>query len=138
MLSWGEIREMARAGIRFGAHTLTHPDLTTSTPEQIETEVAESQAIIEDALGMAVPCFAYPFGRYNRQSEDIVRQHFACACTDMLGWLGARSDPFAIDCIDAYFLRTDRLFHLLLTVMFPWYVLGWRTLRRVRRAVTRW
>lgn len=135
MLSWGEIREMARSGIRFGAHTLTHPDLTKSTPEQIEAEIAESKAIIEDALGMAVPCFAYPFGRYNRHIEDMVRQHFACACTDMLGLLGARSNPFAIDRIDAYFLRTDRLFQQLLSAMFPWYVLGRRTLRRVRRAV---
>ena len=135
MLSWGEIREMARCGMSFGAHTLTHPDLTKLSPDRISMEILESKSIIEDALGLPVACFAYPFGRSNRQSREIVKSHFACAVSDMLGLLSAESDPHAIDRIDAYYLRTDRLFHLLLTDIFPWYVLGRRALRRARRAV---
>ena len=135
MLSWAEIKEMAQSGISFGAHTLTHPDLTKLPLKRIETEIVESKSILEDFLGMPVACFAYPFGRYNRQIEEMVRRHFSCACTDMVGLLSARSDPYGIDRVDAYFLRAERLWNLLFTDTFPWYVLTRRILRRVRRAV---
>jgi peptidoglycan/xylan/chitin deacetylase (PgdA/CDA1 family) len=39
MLSWPEIREMQRAGFAFGAHTLTHPDLTRLAAPDVETEM---------------------------------------------------------------------------------------------------
>jgi Polysaccharide deacetylase len=39
MLSWAEIPEMQRAGIAFGAHTLTHPDLARIPEREVETEM---------------------------------------------------------------------------------------------------
>ena len=63
MLSWNEIREMHRYGIDFGAHTLTHPDLTRLANPQLESEIYDSKAIIEDALGAHISSFSYPFGR---------------------------------------------------------------------------
>jgi len=85
MLSWDEIREMQRHGIAFGAHSLTHPDLTRLPSDRVEAEICDSRTIIEDALGAAAACFAYPYGRYDYRSREIVRQHFACACSDKLG-----------------------------------------------------
>jgi peptidoglycan/xylan/chitin deacetylase (PgdA/CDA1 family) len=64
MLSWHEIKEMHRSGIAFGAHTLTHPDLTRLPIQDLEAEVVSGKAVIEDALGTQVTSFAYPFGRY--------------------------------------------------------------------------
>lgn len=60
MLTWREIREMHDRGIQFGAHTLIHPDLTRLPVERVLIEVADSKAIIENALGSEVACFAYP------------------------------------------------------------------------------
>src|SRR3990172_6758680 len=85
MLSWEEIREMQRSGIDFGSHTLTHPDLSRLPFERIEAEICNSKAIIEDALSAPASCFAYPYGRYDHRSREIVQQHFACACSDKLG-----------------------------------------------------
>jgi peptidoglycan/xylan/chitin deacetylase (PgdA/CDA1 family) len=51
MLSWREIREMSKIGIQFGAHTLTHPDLTRLPVDRVATEICRSKAVIEDALG---------------------------------------------------------------------------------------
>jgi peptidoglycan/xylan/chitin deacetylase (PgdA/CDA1 family) len=136
MLAWREIREMQRWGIAFGAHTLTHPDLTRLPFDRVEAEVRGSQAIIEDALGAPVACFAYPYGRHDRQSREIVRQRFACACTDRLGLVTACSDPYALERVDAYYLRTEWLFGLMLTRLFPWYIRGRGIPRRLRRAVS--
>ena len=135
MLSWAEIREMQRWGIEFGAHTLTHPDLTRLPPERAEREVRQSQEILEDALGVAVPCFAYPFGRANQESHRVVQRHFTLACTDRLGLLSARSDPYLLARLDAFYLRSARTFDLLLGPALPAYVLARSIPRGIRRAL---
>ncbi len=138
MLSWREIREMQRAGIAFGAHTLTHPDLTRLPLSQVEAETYQSQQIIEDALGIAVRSFAYPFGRYNRRCREVVRERFFCAFSDRLGLTGPRGDPYALERLDAYYLRNDRLFSLMLGPLLAWYVSARAVPRSVRRALLPW
>ena len=135
MLTWHQVREMQKWGITFGAHTLTHPDLTRLPFNQVEAEVLDSKAIIEDVLAARVDCFAYPYGRCDHQSREIVRQHFACACSDELGLMNALSDPFAIERVDTYYLRSDRLFDVMLTNLFSWYIQGRSIPRRLRRAL---
>ena len=137
MLSWSEIREMHRAGIAFGAHTLTHPDLTRLPADRVEREICASQALIAAALGADVDLFAYPFGRYDARSHDIVRRHFAGACSDRLGLVTARSDVFALERVETYYLRGQRLFGLMLGPFFASYLLARRVPRRIRRALER-
>jgi peptidoglycan/xylan/chitin deacetylase (PgdA/CDA1 family) len=134
MLSWAEIHEMHKKGITFGAHTLTHPDLTRLSPERIETEVGISKAVIEDVLGAPVSCFAYPYGRFDQYSREIVRKHFACACSDKLALITEDSDPYALERVDAFYLKNNRLFDLIPTDLFPWYVKALSIPRRLRRA----
>jgi len=135
MLNWNEIREMQRWGVEFGAHTCTHPDLTLMSPNLVKKEVCASKAIIEDSLGIPVSCFAYPYGRYNHRVRDIVKDHFSCACSDKLGLINKDSDIYAFERVDAYYLRTDRLFGIMFTRLFPWYVLGRTIPRRIRRSL---
>lgn len=137
MLSWGEIREMQQGGIEFGAHTLTHPDLTRMSAEQVASEMSDSKDRIENVLGTAVTSFAYPFGRHDAQSRGIAEQYFNCACADTLGLLSSRSQPFALERVDAYYLRTMRLFALMVTGLFPWYVVARNIPREVRRSLSR-
>ena len=135
MLTWAQILEMARHGVAFGAHTLTHPDLTRLTPERVEMELSGSKTVLEDALGASVDCFAYPYGFYNGRVQAIAREHFALALTDGIDLLHTGSDAYAAERVDAYYLRDARLFGLMLTGLFPWYVHGRGALMRVRRAV---
>jgi peptidoglycan/xylan/chitin deacetylase (PgdA/CDA1 family) len=137
MLSWNEIREMQHAGITFGAHTLTHRDLTRLSPDEVTAEVRNGKAVLEDALSATVDCFAYPFGRYDETSRIIVSEHFAYACSDTLGLLGSRSSLFAMERVDAYYLRTERLFGLMLSRWFPDYIRVRGMARMLRRMVSR-
>jgi peptidoglycan/xylan/chitin deacetylase (PgdA/CDA1 family) len=137
MLTWPQIREMQRWGMDFGAHTLTHPDLTRLPRQRAEAEILSSKSAIEHALGSTVECFAYPYGRYDRNSRDIVRQHYACACSDRLALVTAGSDPHALERVDMYYLRAAVLSSLLGTPLLPWYLRARAVPRRVRRAV-RW
>jgi peptidoglycan/xylan/chitin deacetylase (PgdA/CDA1 family) len=135
MLSWTEIQEMTRWGIIFGAHTLNHPDLTRIPRERMEAEIRDSKEIIENTLGTPVSSFAYPYGRYNKSIQDLVQRHFACACSDKLGLMSVDSDPYALERVDAYYLRTDKLFDLIWTRAFPSYIEVRGIFRRIRRAI---
>lgn len=133
MLSWGEIRIMNDAGIDFGAHTLTHPDLTRLSHEDAEREIASSREVIERALGGPVTTFAYPYGKFDSGSLEIAAREFKCACSDELGLFTASSNPYAIPRVDAFYLRGERLFGLVGSPKLPLYLLLRgipRTLRR--------
>jgi peptidoglycan/xylan/chitin deacetylase (PgdA/CDA1 family) len=72
-LTWREVRELHGEGIRFGSHTVTHPDLRSLGPEQIEYELGNSKEDIEGKLGTAVDSFAYPFAF---PEQDKLFTHF--------------------------------------------------------------
>jgi peptidoglycan/xylan/chitin deacetylase (PgdA/CDA1 family) len=135
MLSWGEIREMRRSGIEFGAHTLTHPDLTRLSVKLAESEICDSKAIIEDALSTPSASFAYPYGPYDIRCREIVSPHFVCACSAQLGLVHASTDLYAVVRVDAYYLRTENLFSLMSSALFPLYIKARSIPRRMRRAI---
>jgi peptidoglycan/xylan/chitin deacetylase (PgdA/CDA1 family) len=60
-LSWNEVRELQRAGMQFGSHTVTHPVLKQISHSELETELRRSKQTIEQELGDAVTSFAYPY-----------------------------------------------------------------------------
>ena len=134
MLAWNEIQEMQVHGMDFGAHTLTHPDLTRLSFGKAEEEICRSKMIIEDALSSEVFSFAYPFGYYDRQSVEIAKKNFACAFTDKMGMVTGKSDPYLMERIDAYYFRTERLFNIMFNKTFPWYVKFLCLKRGIRRA----
>lgn len=135
MLNWHEILEMKQWGMTFGAHTLTHPDLTRLPPDRVETEVCDSKAMIEDTLSAPVTCFAYPYGRYDDRSRELVQKHFACACSDRLGLVAVGKDPYTLKRVDAYYLRMEKMFDLMLTGFFPWYIRALSIPRGIRRFI---
>ncbi len=133
MLAWKEIREMHRFGIDFGAHTLSHADLTRLPLERVQAEVCDGKSVIEDMLGAEVSCFAYPFGRYNSETRRVVGRYFRYACSDRLGFIRKGSDLLALERIETYYLRTARLFNLVMTRHFPWYIWARKIPRQIRR-----
>jgi peptidoglycan/xylan/chitin deacetylase (PgdA/CDA1 family) len=60
-LRWDDVRELAKSGVRFGSHTVTHPKLRGIPWDQVEKELRESKNILEDRLGTEVESFSYPY-----------------------------------------------------------------------------
>jgi peptidoglycan/xylan/chitin deacetylase (PgdA/CDA1 family) len=135
MLNWHEIQEMKRWGIEFGAHTLTHPDLTHLPRDRMEMEICDSKKIIENILGTPISCFAYPYGRHDECVRKLVQHHFTCASSDKLGFVTPNSEIYALERVDAYYLRTEKLFNLMLTSWFSWYIWSRRFPRWIRHRV---
>lgn len=64
-MSLAQIAALGARGHDVEAHTLTHPDLTRLSLEDVQREVAGSQAVLTDLLGRRVSHFAYPYGATN-------------------------------------------------------------------------
>ncbi len=60
-LSWPQVRALSRAGVQFGGHTATHPQLGALDDATIRRELCSSKARIEEELGSSVQSFAYPY-----------------------------------------------------------------------------
>ena len=67
-----EVMQMYNNGHEIGAHTRTHPSLTTLTQAQMTDEVAGSR---QDLIswGITPTTFAYPYGAYNNKAEAVVQ-----------------------------------------------------------------
>ncbi len=58
-----EVRALVRGGlISVGAHTITHPVLSTMTAEAAAHEIRQSKEDLQEMLGSPVVSFAYPYG----------------------------------------------------------------------------
>jgi peptidoglycan/xylan/chitin deacetylase (PgdA/CDA1 family) len=137
LMTWDQVREMERHGMEFGAHTLTHPRLDRLSPGDGEYEILGSKSSIEENLGHSVEVFAYPYGRYNHTSKEIVQQAFAGACATRLGLVGRGSDPFALERIDAYYVMAPLWVKRLSSPWFSLYLGLRRPLRTAASAILR-
>jgi len=60
-LTWSQVRELQNAGMQFGSHTVTHPQLKNLDLKNLEDEIRCSKQRIEEELGSPVTSFAYPY-----------------------------------------------------------------------------
>ena len=109
LLSWSQARDLAAQGLALGAHTLTHPNLTTLSAAQVEQELAQSRDLLEQNLSQPITTFSYPYSGLNATVKTLVAQagyRMACSCPS--GYIGqAGADLFDLQRITV--LATDTL-----------------------------
>jgi L-malate glycosyltransferase len=96
-LDAAEIREMAAASIAFASHTVTHRILPRYLRPEVERELAESKATLENLLGSPVDMLAYPDGRYSDEVMQYARAAgYRVGCTCRNRWLSPHDDPMRL------------------------------------------
>jgi len=69
-----EIKNLFERGFEIGAHTLTHPVLTTiESDEELWDEIKGSKDYLENLLGTKICGFCYPKGQFNTKVIDFVK-----------------------------------------------------------------
>jgi peptidoglycan/xylan/chitin deacetylase (PgdA/CDA1 family) len=98
VLSWGEIGDLAGGGtLRFGAHTVTHPDLRALDDAQARGEIAGSKAALEARTGRPAESFCYPAGLFGpRERAMVAEAGFAVATSCEPGANLPDTDPLAL------------------------------------------
>ena len=99
-MSWEQARQASAGGMEIGAHTVSHPILSSlgSLAEMAE-EIAGSRRHIESQLDRPVPHFCYPNGRLRDigpASAAVREAGFATAVTTEPGVNPAGADPFLL------------------------------------------
>ena len=121
-LTWSDIRALDGSGmVEFGAHTVHHPKLCDCKWDDIEREVSESKITVERHLGHPIAAFAYPYGGYNRDVVNAVRQAgFMTAFTTKYGVVNDMTDPFLIPRVSINIDDTLRTFARKLAGAYDW------------------
>jgi peptidoglycan/xylan/chitin deacetylase (PgdA/CDA1 family) len=98
ILSWEEVSELSQYGFDFGAHSWSHQFLTELNVSAVREEIGRSKTEIESRLNKPVSFFCYPYGAYNSEIKNIVKDFgFAGACSTQSGITGQENlDLFAL------------------------------------------
>jgi sugar transferase (PEP-CTERM/EpsH1 system associated) len=105
VLTWAEVREMRRAGIEFGSHTVSHAFLDELAPEEARREIEDSLERLASELGAPTRLFAYPRGRVAEPLRALLREAGVnVAVTTELGDNRTSDDLLALRRLDAGYL----------------------------------
>lgn len=97
MMTWSQARELSAAGVDLGAHAVTHPRLTHLPTVAARAEIADSKKAIEDAVGVEIDSFAYPYGDANSRVRQLVGEAgFRLAFCTRPGFNRMGEDPLMI------------------------------------------
>lgn len=126
-MTWDEVRELRKAGITFGSHTVNHPELIELPVQEVRRELRDSKIELEQQLGEPVTTFAYPyaFPRGNRRfaqafTEFLVQLGYACCVTTELGRVRPGDDPYRLKRLPANSLDDPALFRAKLEGGYDW------------------
>jgi peptidoglycan/xylan/chitin deacetylase (PgdA/CDA1 family) len=102
-MTWDEVREMAAAGITFGAHTASHENLERCDLSTADAEMRRSRDVIAAQIGRAPQLFAYPYGKHTLAVRQLAEQvGFASALTTGPGLIREGDDRMGLNRIDIH------------------------------------
>ena len=91
-----DVSLISARGIEVGAHSRSHPRLTTLTPDERRREIEGSRVECEQLAGRPVKGFAYPYGDRDARTTEMVKDggfEWACSTQDT-GVNPEHFDPF--------------------------------------------
>lgn len=104
LLTWEELGRLAARGVSLGAHTRTHPRLTTVSDEALREEIDGSRQDLVDRIGVSATSFAYPYGDVDARVRDAATG-FAASVTTRFAPLRAGEDLRDLPRLDMYYFR---------------------------------
>lgn len=108
LMGWAALEAALGAEVTVGSHSLSHPDLTSLDPAQLDEEIAESRMSLERRLGVEVRYFAPPYGRTNDKVRAAIARHYRLSFGVRLGRAGRDASPFDIPRIEMHYFRDRR------------------------------
>jgi peptidoglycan/xylan/chitin deacetylase (PgdA/CDA1 family) len=139
-LTWDEVRELRREGIRFGSHTVNHPKLYELSWQNIENEMEYSKKSIEQELEEEVTSFAYPYafpqedhGFVQRFSSLLRKAGYQNCVTTVIGSAQAGDNPLCLKRLPVNSCDDKALFAAKLQGAYDWLGLIQRTFRILKR-----
>lgn len=97
LLDWDELERMARAGVAFESHGVSHAALVGLGPEALEAELRGALRHLRERGHARDGILAYPFGLWNATVATAARRAgYTAAFTTARGLAAASDDAFAL------------------------------------------
>ncbi|MFM2066588.1 MAG: hypothetical protein RLZZ584_1497 [Pseudomonadota bacterium] len=97
LMDLADLRAWLGAGMEVGSHTRDHVDLLQQDEATARQQIAQSRHDLEQALGVPVRHFCYPYGRHRAEHADWVREAgYASATTVGRGRATPADDRFRL------------------------------------------
>ncbi|HEY3856748.1 MAG TPA: polysaccharide deacetylase family protein [Verrucomicrobiae bacterium] len=143
-LTWSEIREMSKSGIRFGSHGVSHGDLAHLPQVEVMRELGVSKAEIERQSGSSVQAFSYPHDFPAKDAASaksfrdlLVKAGYTCCVTRELGRVRASDDLYRLKRIPINSRDTPALFTAKLEGGYDWRAWQQSFLKKLRPRKTK-
>jgi peptidoglycan/xylan/chitin deacetylase (PgdA/CDA1 family) len=109
-MSWDQLRELAADPlVSIGSQTATHPHMPDESRADNRADLLQAGARFEAELGAAPKLFAYPYGEYDLETAELVRElGFDLAFSQQSGPIDldrARGDPLVRFSLPRYVLN---------------------------------
>lgn len=103
-MNWEQLEEMTRYGATIANHSYSHKHLIRREGDEslsewktrITKDIAKTQTLLEEKLSTPVKALAYPFGEFNSDLKDILKDLDFIAFAQHSGALSVTSDMLAI------------------------------------------
>lgn len=84
---WNQVKEISQSNlVEIGAHSMHHPSLDRLSDKTATDEINQSKLVLELSLGRQITTFAYPYGRFNGKTVELVKSSgFTSALTTIEG-----------------------------------------------------
>ena len=135
LMGWGAIRALAREGVAFGSHTVTHPDLDAVPGDVLDAELGRSQREIADQIDRPVDHFAPPYGIAGDPVRSRIAAYYKTSVGTRLGQVDAGSDHHNLPRLEMFYFSDLGHWRRHLAGRGAAYLAGRKALRAVRGAV---
>jgi peptidoglycan/xylan/chitin deacetylase (PgdA/CDA1 family) len=138
-LSAREIKDLSAAGIEFGSHTATHPQLASLSAPEIEQELVTSRNALEAIVKRQVTTFSYPY-RFPAQDRAFVevmvamldRAGYRAGVTTTIGRASSRQQPLLLSRLPINDCDDESLFAAKVEGGYDWLRLGQHLYKALR------
>jgi peptidoglycan/xylan/chitin deacetylase (PgdA/CDA1 family) len=108
LMDWRQIRDLTKAGIEFGSHSVWHRDLTTLDGDELSRELTFSQSRLEQELGAPARTFAAPYGALNGKVRAEIARYYDVAVTTRLARTRRTGDLHDVPRVEMHYFRDIR------------------------------
>lgn len=90
------VKSLQTAGWELASHTINHPDLTSLSPSELETEVAGSREQISEKFDVPIDFFCYPAGKFDAEVVAAVEDAGYKGAVTVLDGLATPDKPYEL------------------------------------------
>lgn len=133
LMTWDQVAALAKNGVDFGGHSVTHADLTKLNTAGLEHEIAQSHRDLTRHLGQAPFAFAPPYGHANATVLAAVGKHFQVSVGTRMGRATRACNILDVPRLEMHYFRDLARWDAYLDGRAELYFEARRVLRRVRQ-----